>query len=61
MIVERCPHCRAVLPAAKTCPVCSEVFYRGEGGRTDAEYCSADHASVARMRRFRDRQREEQR
>ncbi len=52
---DRCPHCRAVLPPPKTCPVCGQVFYRSEGGRTDATYCSVKCGAIARMRRFREK------
>lgn len=52
---ERCPHCGAILPPPKTCPGCGRTFYRGEGGRTDAEHCSARCAAKMRMRRYRKR------
>lgn len=52
---ERCPYCRALLPPPKTCPECERVFYRSEGGRRDAVYCSAKCATKARVRRFRRR------
>jgi len=54
---DRCPHCRAVLPPVKACPVCGQAFYRGEGGRTVAIYCTARCAGTARMRRWRERKR----
>jgi hypothetical protein len=55
--MDRCPHCRAPLPGAKTCarPACGAEFYRGEGGRTDAVYCSARCAAAERKRRQRER------
>lgn len=52
---ERCPTCHAILPPAKTCPECGGTFYRSEGGRRDALYCSAKCATRARVRRFRER------
>ncbi len=54
-MTDRCPTCRAVLPPVKTCPVCEKEFYRSEGGRTDATYCSERCAGTARMRRYRKR------
>jgi predicted nucleic acid-binding Zn ribbon protein len=55
MVRDRCPCCRAILPLPKTCPVCGKTFYRSEGGRTDATYCSERCAGTARMRRYRKR------
>jgi hypothetical protein len=53
--MERCPHCRAPLSPPKTCPGCGEIFYRGQGGRTDAACCSERCAARIRKRRQRKR------
>ena len=53
--MERCPTCRAPLPPAKTCPGCGKTYYRGEGGRTNAAYCSERCGAKIRMRRYRER------
>lgn len=51
----KCPDCGCPLPQAKTCPGCGEVFYRGEGGRSDAECCSKRCGYRVRKRRERAR------
>jgi len=63
MKADRCPHCRGVLPEAKTCAdeTCRRTFYRGEGGRTDAMFCTERCAARTRMRRMRQRNQESER
>jgi hypothetical protein len=55
--MERCPTCRARLPEAKTCAraSCGKTFYRSEGGRSDASYCSKRCAAADRQARKRER------
>lgn len=55
--MDRCPTCRARLPELKTCarPSCGNTFYRSEGGRTDAIYCSKRCADADRKARERKR------
>jgi hypothetical protein len=57
---ERCPTCRAVLPEPKTCAneKCGATFYRSEGGRADARFCSKRCATAQHVREFRRRQKE---
>jgi hypothetical protein len=55
---DRCPVCLGILPAAKTCgnETCGKTFYRSEGGRQDARFCSQRCANAQNVREFRRRQ-----
>jgi hypothetical protein len=57
---ERCPICQAVLPLAKTCgnEMCGKTFYRSEGGRSDALYCSRPCAQAQSSRTYRRRKKD---
>lgn len=56
--MDRCPTCRARLPEPKTCarPACGKTFYRSEGGRSDASYCTKRCADADRKARQRERE-----
>lgn len=55
---ERCPTCQGILPPAKTCAneTCGKTFYRGEGGRADARFCTKLCGNAQHVREFRRRQ-----
>ncbi|MBO0813541.1 MAG: DUF2256 domain-containing protein [Actinobacteria bacterium] len=44
-----------MLPPLRTCAECGQDFYRSEGGRSDALYCSERCRSKATTRRWRER------
>lgn len=52
---DRCPTCRGLVPPLKTCAneACRAEFYRSEGGRSDALYCSRRCAVAHATRAYR--------
>jgi len=60
MARERCPTCLGLLPALKVCAneACGAAFYRSEGGRADAIFCTRRCAQAQYQRNRRRRVKE---